>query len=185
MIKYRHHIFITFLLSTVIVFCTIATTLAQAKLTESSKVAINGIGPILIGMTITQASQAANIQFVQTASGGESYGCFYFEPKDSPKGIAFMLTDDRITRVDIFKNNRITTIKGAKIGDSEDRIKSLYPGYIQVTPHQYVGGGHYLTFVPKDAADRNYRVVFETDGKRVTSFRSGKLPEVGYIEGCV
>ena len=33
-------------------------------------------------------------------------------------------------------------------------------------------------------SDRNYRIVFETDGKRVLRFRAGKLPEVEYIEGC-
>ena len=42
----------------------------------------------------------------------------------------------------------------------------------------------YLTYVPKDKSDRNYRVVFETDGKRVLGFRAGKLPEVEFVEGC-
>lgn len=44
--------------------------------------------------------------------------------------------------------------------------------------------GKYLTFVPKDATDKNYRLIFETSKNRVTRFRSGKLPEVEYIEGC-
>lgn len=82
------------------------------------------------------------------------------------------------------QNNQITTFKGAKIGDTEAQIKSLYPGQIQVTPHKYVQNGHYLTFIPKDRSDRNYRLVFETDGKLVTEFRAGKLPEVEYVEGC-
>ncbi|WP_255327297.1 hypothetical protein [Synechocystis sp. PCC 7509] len=40
-----------------------------------------------------------------------------------------------------------------------------------------------MTFIPKDKSDRFYRLVFETDGKRVLSFRAGKLPEVEYVEG--
>ena len=64
------------------------------------------------------------------------------------------------------------------------KIKSLYPGKIKVTPHTYVKNGHYLTFVPRDKTDQNYRVIFETDGQRVTRYRAGKLPEIGYIEGC-
>ncbi|WP_267871531.1 hypothetical protein [Nostoc sp. CHAB 5715] len=41
-----------------------------------------------------------------------------------------------------------------------------------------------VSIIPKDRANQNYRVVFETDGKRVTQFRSGKLPEVEFVEGC-
>lgn len=46
-------------------------------------------------------------------------------------------------------------------------------------------GERYLTFVPKDKIDafgglgsdhRNYRLVFETDSKRVVNFRVNKLP---------
>jgi uncharacterized UBP type Zn finger protein len=83
-----------------------------------------------------------------------------------------------------FSRGSVKTVSGAKIGDSENRIKSLYPGQIRVTPHEYVQAGHYLTFVPKDASDQQYRVVFKTDGRRVTRFQAGRLPEVGYVEGC-
>src|SRR5919199_1484434 len=94
----------------------------------------------------------------------------------------FMVISGQIARVDIYGNSRITTISGAKIGDSEDRIKSLYA--VRITPHEYVRGGHYLTFIPTDTSDRQYRMVFETDGKRVKLIRSGRLPEVEYVEGC-
>jgi hypothetical protein len=95
-----------------------------------------------------------------------------------------MVTDGRISRVDIWRDSRVTTFSGAGIGDTEARIKALYPGKIQVSPHKYVRGGHYLTFVPKDRSDSNYRLVFETDGNRVTQYRAGKLPEVEFVEGC-
>lgn len=38
--------------------------------------------------------------------------------------------------------------------------------------------------VREASADRNFRIVFETDGRHVTSIRAGRLPEVGYTEGC-
>ena len=154
------------------------------QLTEQSKLAINGIGPIRVGMTIKQASQSSGLKLIQVSSGGEDYGCFYFKPQNNPKGVSFMVTDERISRVDI-DNPRITTISGAKIGDSEKRIKSLYAGQIQVTPHEYIINGHYLTYVPRDSKDRNYRVVFESNGSIITEIRAGKLPEVLYVEGCV
>ena len=156
----------------------------QSHLTENSKVAINGIGPIRVGMTVDEASQSANVHLIQTLSGGESQDCFYFKPEHGLDDVQFMVTQGHISRVDIF-NDQITTFSGAKIGDSESRIMSLYPGQIQVQPHEYIQNGHYLIFTPKDRADQDYRVVFETDGDHVTSFRSGKIPEVTAVEGCL
>ncbi|HBL14448.1 MAG TPA: hypothetical protein DD379_24280, partial [Cyanobacteria bacterium UBA11162] len=155
-----------------------------SQLTESSKVAINGIGPIRVGMTVKEAENSADIKLIREEIGAHE-NCSYVKSQTGPSGVEFMVIDDRIARVNIYENPRITTVGGAKIGDTEERIKSLYPGQIEVSPHEYVPGGHYLTFVPKDAQDQQYRVVFETDGKRVTDFRAGRIPEVEYVEGCV
>ncbi|OYE06379.1 hypothetical protein [Nostoc sp. 'Peltigera membranacea cyanobiont' 232] len=162
-------------------FLTVGTVVAQAKLTNKSKLFINGIGEVRVGMTVSQAAKAAGTKLVGDPSNNS---CYYVKPQNQPKNLSFMVTKGRISRVDVRQNTQITTLKGAKIGDTEAQIKSLYPGQIKVTPHKYVQGGHYLTFIPKDRADRNYRLVFETDGKLVTELRSGKLPEVQYVEGC-
>jgi hypothetical protein len=161
---------------------------AQARLTEQSKVTLYGIGSVRAGMTIKEAEKAASVRFVQIPSGGEEYKCFYFKPSGGFSGVSFMVTKGRIARVDI-ENPRITTIGGAKIGDSEQRIKSLYLGQIQVTKHPYEGSspdnGHYLIFTPRESKDRSYRIIFETNKNRVTRYRAGQLPEVDYIEGCL
>ncbi|MEH2076874.1 MAG: hypothetical protein V7K57_21145 [Nostoc sp.] len=162
-------------------FVTVGTVVAQAKLTNKSKLFINGIGEVRVGMTVSQAAKAAGTKL---AGDSPNNSCYYVKPQNQPKNLSFMVTKGRISRVDVRQNTQITTLKGAKIGDTEAQIKSLYPGQIKVTPHKYVQGGHYLTFIPKDRADRNYRLVFETDGKVVTQLRSGKLPEVEYVEGC-
>ncbi len=178
--------FLTYLISPLAVaVVAIGATSAQTKITNQSKVAINGIGGIKVGMTVAEASRASGTKLVSSGDYVEK-SCYYVQPQGAPKGLGFMVTDGRIARVDVYENKSITTLSGAKIGDTETRIKSLYPGQIKVTPHEYTGymGGHYLTYVPKDKSDRNYRVVFETDGKRVTNFRAGKLPEVEYVEGC-
>lgn len=181
--------FFTLLIGTIVIFVFWVTAVnAQAQLTERSKLALNGIGPIRVGMTVDEASESAGIKLTRSGSGGrDEYQCSYVEPKGEPKGIAFMVTKGRIARVDI-SSKSITTIKGAKIGDTEDRIISLYPGQIQVTTHPYqrlpLTNQKYLTFVPKDAADKNYRIIFETSKNRVERFRSGKIPEVEAVEGC-
>ncbi|WP_413172316.1 hypothetical protein [Anabaena azotica] len=174
-------------------FFTVGMVTAQTKLTSQSKVTINGIGAVKAGMNLPEAAAAANARLYVSASPSDS--CYYLEAEGDIKGISFMVTKDEaksrqkyitsdvIARVDI-DDPRVTTVSGAKIGDTEARIKSLYPGQIKVTPHNYVQNGHYLTLIPKDKADQNYRVVFETDGQRVTRYRSGKLPEVEFVEGC-
>ncbi len=174
--------FLTFVTVTLTVFSlAISTVVAKAKLTNQSKLFINGIGTVQVGMTVPQAAKAAGTKLVGDPPNNN---CYYVKPQNEPKNLSFMVTKGRISRVDVRQNNQITTLKGAKIGDTEAQIKSLYPGQIQVTPHKYVQNGHYLTFIPKDRGDRNYRLVFETDGKLVTEFRAGKLPEVEYVEGC-
>ncbi|ACC80062.1 hypothetical protein Npun_R1351 [Nostoc punctiforme PCC 73102] len=162
-------------------FLSVSTVVAQAKLTNKSKLSINGIGEVKVGMTVSQAAKAAGTKL---AGDSPNNSCYYVKPQNEPKNLLFMVTKGRISRVDVRQNTQITTLKGGKIGDTEAQIKSLYPGQIKVTPHKYVQGGHYLTFIPKDRSNQNYRVVFETDGKRVTQFRSGKLPEVEFVEGC-
>ncbi|MBD2511145.1 hypothetical protein H6G91_28500 [Nostoc muscorum FACHB-395] len=168
-------------LTLVVSSLTVGTVAAQAKLTNQAKLFINGIGAVRVGMTVSQATKAAGTKLVGDPPNNN---CYYVKPQNETKSLSFMVTKGRISRVDVRQNTQITTLKGAKIGDTEAQIKSLYPGQIKVTPHKYVQGGHYLTFVPKDRADQNYRVIFETDGKRVTGFRSGKLPEVEFVEGC-
>jgi hypothetical protein len=147
------------------------------KLTSASQVTPDGIGSVKVGMTVAEAESAAGVDLV---GGKPNPGGYTVQPKDSPK-VIFLVVYDRIARVDV-GDRQITTQCGAKLGDSEAKIKALYPG-IQVTPHKYVQGWHRLTLIPKDSSYSNYRIVFETDGHYVTLFRAGKIPEVEYVEG--
>lgn len=181
--------FFTFFVSAVVIVSMWAISVnAQASLTENSKLAINGIGPIRVGMTVDEASRAAGVKLVFVASGPDGVSCSQFKPEGELKDIAFMVTKGRIARVEI-RDKRITTIRGARIGDTLDRIISLYPGQIQIIKAPLTsrpeGNSKHLTFVPKDAADNNYRIIFETTFDRVREFRSGKLPEVEFLEGCL
>jgi hypothetical protein len=169
---------------TSLVLATLAIETSLAKLSNQSKLLLNGIGDVPIGLTVAETAKAAGIKLVPLDDSSPKEACYYLKPQKGLKDVGFMVVDGKVARVDVWRESKVTTLRGAKIGDSEARIKSLYPGQIKVTPHEYTTGGHYLTFTPKDKADKNYRLVFETDGKRVTQMRSGKLPEVSYIEGC-
>lgn len=158
--------------------------LAQTRLSNQSRIQTNGIGAVRVGMTVGEAERAAGIPLVARGYYTPNDACYYVVPEESAMDISFMVTGGTIARVDIGRESEIVTLSGAGIGDSEERILSLFPGQIEIRPHPYVQG-HYLEFVPRDRADANYRVIFETssDGK-VNAYRAGQLPEVNYIEGC-
>ncbi len=163
-------------------FIPMSVAMAVPPLNSMSKVQLNGIGAVRIGMSIDQATQAAGGNLVFNGNGN-SNECRYAQIQDGRDHVSLMVVRDRIVRIDIKKDSLVKTLRGAGIGDSEDRIKSLYAGRIRVSPHKYTTG-HYLTFVPKGRSNQAYRLIFETDGQQVVNYRVGQLPEVRYVEGC-
>lgn len=145
------------------------------------KLSLNGLGQVKIGMTLKELK--ALFSKVEEQDAGAGTECFYAVPKGVPKGISFMITGGKVARIDVDSAN-YSSMSGAKVGQTEKQVSKLYNGKLEVAPHHYDEKGHYLTFVPKDSKDKNFRMVFETDGKTVTTFRAGKLPEVEYVEGC-
>ena len=140
-----------------------------------------GLGQIQVGMTLDEAvsmgllnenpSMNPNCDFVFPAVGA-----------GIPEGVSVMVVKGKIARIDV-DTGSVTTEDGAKIGDTEDRVKSLYGDDLKIEPHKYIDGGHYMT-VLGNSASAGKALVFETDGKRVTMFRGGRLPEVKWVEGC-
>ncbi|MBT8217627.1 MAG: hypothetical protein HKN74_08945 [Acidimicrobiia bacterium] len=150
----------------------------------SDTVTTGGLGAIRIGMNPQEANIAAG--FGLTVDFFVDDTCYYLLPEPVLENVGFMVSNDTIARVDIFPGSNITTRSGARIGMTEAQIIDLFGDKIETSPHPYVTGGKYLTFVPVDEIDKNFRVIFETnEAGVVTSYRSGRLPEVGWIEGCL
>jgi hypothetical protein len=139
----------------------------------------HGIGNLRAGMTVAEAK--AVVPGFSVPASRDSAACTYGKAS-SLAGVNVMVEGGKVVRVEVRRGD-VATSTGARIGDSEERIKTLYPG-VSVTPHKYTPAGHYLTAVPASAADGAYRIVFETDGKRVTTYRAGVKPQVEYVEGC-
>lgn len=162
---------------------TTSTTLpANPILSSTDTVTTGGLGPVRIGMTQQEANIAAGyglaVEFIND-------DCYYLLAEPVLNDVGFMVSDGTIARVDIFPGSRITTVSGARIGMTEAQIVDLFGAKIQTSQHPYVTGGKYLEFVPVDETDKNSRVIFETDANGiVTSYRSGLLPEVAWIETC-
>jgi len=140
-----------------------------------------GLGQIQIGMNLTDA---VNMGLLNENPTMNTQCDFVFPAVGAgiPEGVSVMVIKGKIARIDV-DTGSVTTEDGAKIGDSEDRIKSIYGEEVKVEPHKYNEGWHYLT-VMGDSASAGKALVFETDGKRVTMFRGGRLPEVKWVEGC-
>lgn len=148
----------------------------QPSPAEEWTVTETGIGPVRVGMSVAEAKRAWAGELTVL---GETAPCYYLKSDKEPSGIWFMAIVGHIARVDV-ENPSVATSVGARVGDSEERIKTLYPGQVEVTPHKYTQG-HYLTVTPAASA---YRIIFETDGEKVTRYRAGRLPEVRWVEGC-
>lgn len=153
-----------------------ATDTDTAPTNTDTVVTHNSFGNIKVGMTVAQASQALGTELVAPDGKGE---CYYVQPKQGFRGVGFMVISGKIARIDI-ESKEYATDKGAKIGDTEEKIKSLYKG-IRVFPQQYDEKRNDMEVF---SADEKYLIIFETNGKVVTGFRVGQVEEVGWREGC-
>ena len=136
-----------------------------------------GAGPVRIGMTMEQLRAALGLE-----RGGPAGECEYVTPTGAPKGLTVMVADGHVVRLDVAQDSAASTSVGVHPGDREKRVRKLLGPDIEVTPHKYVEGGHYMS-APTDANETTWWVV-ETDGRRVTAVRMGVKPQVDWVEGC-
>lgn len=149
------------------------------RLRESQRVTFTGIGPVQIGMSESQVRRVLANKLERTDFEER---CSYLTP--DAKGVAFMLLNSRIARVDISDGHWLTA-SGAGIGTAESEIHRLYPR-VRTEPHPYLdeGQGHYLRVTPADPKLHSFELLFETEGNVVTSYRAGLARAVALIEGC-
>jgi hypothetical protein len=157
-----------------------ATTTALAV---DAKVSTGGLGAVRIGAQADAAAEAAGTAFVDEGAAIGPSACHYVTAT-GVNGVRFMVADGLIVRIDI-DAGPIETISGAHIGSTRDDIIGLFGDKITAEAHPADPAGELLVFVPADAAEADRRVVFETDGSgTVVRYRTGRVPEVLYVEGC-
>lgn len=144
----------------------------------NSSVSTVGIDAVTFGMTVARAENAVAGSFVPVGATGE---CYQVRPSGGPNGVLLTVTEGTVERVDI-TNPEITTRSGAGVGMTEDGLASLFGD--RLTTETSSTGGNRVIFTPSDPGDAAFRVIFETDGSVVTSFRSGRLPQVDATTPC-
>jgi len=131
-----------------------------------------GIGPLRIGMTVSQA-RAAMPGFTATGNG-----CTYATKVGLP--VHVMVENGVVARIDV-DSGTVATAEGARIGDTVARVKSLYGARLTTQPNKYTSDPDLIV---RSASDTSYQYIFETKADRVIRYRAGKLPQVAYVERC-
>lgn len=141
-------------------------------------ISFKGYQKIEIGKSIQTIAKATGFKFKKDSEAKEDFECTYAATPSLP-GMYLMLVKGVVVRIDVDKGD-YTTPEGAKLGDSEKTIKKLYPK-AEIEGQKYVPEGHYITV---RSSDKRHALLFETDGKKVTAFRVGRMPEIEWVEGC-
>jgi hypothetical protein len=144
---------------------------------SEARLAMTSLGPVRIGMGEALVRKTTQAEFSGEPGGAE--GCAQAHVFRDP-GIVFMFEKRVLTRIDLADAHH-TTLRGLRIGDSEQRARDLYAREFEDSPHKYVKGGRNLTI---RSADKRYALVIETDGRFVTHLRAGAIPSAEYVEGC-
>ncbi len=157
---------------------------APERLTSASRLRLDGIGPVLVGMTLAEATVAAGVPVRIDPRTDLGRGCAHAFADGGPQDLRFMVVDGRIVRVEVGRSP-IRTLSGIGTGSTVDEVLATYPNRIRVQPNPYSGhlGGRDLLYVT-DEESSHLGLMFETDGQRVHTFRSGFLGAVMAPEGC-
>ena len=157
---------------------------AAGVLDPRDGLSLTGIGPVVVGMTVAEAQEAAGVPIGPlTGSAPDPPGtaCTYVAaPPDDPI-VLLMVTDGVVARIDVTDASPIATLSGITIGSTEQEVLDTYGYRIVVEPHHYDEAGKQLRYV---ADDDTHSLIFETHEGVVTAFRSGFTEQVGYPEGC-
>lgn len=166
---------------------TTATTAAPptgtAELTSDDVVTLRALGPVTLGMTVEEAAVASGLTLSQDFGRTSTDNCYYVTAGAGLPGVAFMVVDGAVVRVEINAPSVIATRSGVRIGTSEASVREVYSNNIQQA-NEAVSEGQALAFVPNDEADADYRIYFAIDGGEVSSYRLGIRPAVDNLLGC-
>ena len=142
----------------------------EPAFTGASKLTTIGLDELFFGDPVEFAAEVASTTWTGLPPEDSRPQCYTVQPASGPVGIYFTVMDGFIERVDI-TNPIITTRSGAGVGSSEADLVELFGDSLEV---EEIPGGRQITFVPTDASDRSFRIIWVTDGQFVVSMRAGR-----------
>lgn len=150
------------------------------------EVSLRAVGPFQIGMTVDEASAAGGAPLFEAEHQDPSCAYYTHDPSTGlDQELRFMVRAGRIVRIDI-DGDRLKTLSGLGNGNTKAELTSTYGNGVIVSPsHTGNSSDAYVTFIPFDEGDADFRLRFETTDDIVTTFRIGRLPEVEWVDRCV
>ncbi len=152
----------------------------------------SGWGPLRIGMTLTQVTEALGADANPEAVGGAEPGvCDQFRPERAPEGTLVMMENGRLSRISLTEGSPLKTERGFGVGSTAAEIKAAYGGAVVSQPHKYQAAPAEDLFVwttggstdyVQDPDARGVRYEIGGDG-RVMAVHAGG-PSIQLVEGC-
>jgi len=138
-----------------------------------------GAGPVRFGMTIDEATRAANDD--ETRRKPTTGDCEDWMPdagKYDPTVPVFQVRQRQVTHATIvFPEQRVAG--GGTVDMTEEALRRLYHDQLKAMPDpQGSPADRWLVHEPTAKSDSLFRIVFATDGHRVRFIRAGMLPDV-------
>ena len=147
---------------------------------DGARASFDGLGAVKIGMKVADVERALSIPLAVDSFGNKDMPCERVWPSSGSAQVHFLAVKGTIQRIDI-EDQSIATEQGAKIGDSEARIRSLYHEQILERPDPDFPEGHYLIVTSPDG---KRAFLFATDGDVVLTYRVGLRSSIENIAGC-
>jgi hypothetical protein len=157
------------------------TVAAPTPVTEADELRIDGLGSMTIGMRANDVERATGMKVDIAPDFGPQ--CRYGQLVGGPRDLFLMFNRRVLVRIDVGTESAIETDTGIGVGDPISEVEDAYGDELAQELHPYLGDrGSYLIFNPEP--EDGFLIIFETNRRSVTSFRSGFDEQVRYIEGC-
>jgi hypothetical protein len=157
------------------------TVAVATRVTEADELRIDGLGSMTIGMHVNDVERATGMEV--DISSDFSPQCRYGQLVAGPHDLFLMFGRRVLVRIDVGSESAIETDTGIGVGDPISEVEDAYGDELERELHPYLGDrGSYLIFDPEP--ENGLLIIFETNRRSVTSFRSGFDQQVRSIEGC-
>lgn len=154
-----------------------------AALTAASIVTLRALGPVRVGMSVAEASEAAGLELRRDLGRSSTDSCYHVNAGPTMRGVSFMVVNDLIRRINIDPPSPVATRSGVGIGTTASNLREVYSDNIQ-RADSAAAGGQGWAFVPNDEFDADFRIYFEIEAGSVARYRLGSRPSVDSPSGC-
>ena len=149
-----------------------------SALDSESRLQVDGLGPVRIGMTLEEARAASGLPMVYRE---EPY-CVSYRTDGRPDGLAFVATNGN-HRLDLIEVTAptITTLSGIRVGSTLSEARRTYGNRLQGSVQD---GRGKLVLVPEDPALSRFALALLVSDNRVAAMQAGLRAVVQSDEPC-